>query len=103
METPIITATEVAIQQIKRILEQEQLTDQAVRVGISERGASGFQYQLEFCDQSEKGDTDVVLAQGDITFYVLANSVDELRGTTLDYVDTGFSAGFKFDNPNVTH
>jgi Fe/S biogenesis protein NfuA len=102
METPIITATEVATQQIKRILEQEQLADQAVRVGISERGPSGFQYQLEFCDRTEKGETDVVLEQDGVTFYVLAASVEELRGTKLDYVDTGFSAGFKFDNPNKT-
>jgi Fe/S biogenesis protein NfuA len=102
METPVITASAVAAQQIKRILEQEQLVDQAVRVGISERGASGFQYQLEFCDRSEKNDTDLELEQDGVLFYVLASSVEELRGTTLDYVDTGFSAGFKFDNPNKT-
>ena len=29
-------------------------------------------------------------------------SAEDLRGTKLDYVDTGFSAGFKFDNPNVS-
>jgi Fe/S biogenesis protein NfuA len=102
METPVITATAVATQQIKRILEQEQLADQAVRVGISERGASGFQYQLEFCDRTEKGETDLELEQDGVLFYVLAGSVEDLRGTTLDYVDTGFSAGFKFDNPNKT-
>lgn len=102
METPVITATAVATQQIKRILEQEQLVDQAVRVGISDRSASGFQYQLEFCDRSEKGETDLELEQDGVLFYVVAASVEELRGTTLDYVDTGFSAGFKFDNPNKT-
>ena len=102
METPVLTATPVATQQIKRILEQEQLADQAVRVGIAERGASGFQYQLEFCDKVEKGEGDLELEQDGVLFYIVAASVDELRGTMLDYVDTGFSAGFKFDNPNKT-
>jgi Fe/S biogenesis protein NfuA len=100
MDTPILKATEVATNQIKRILEQEGLNEQAVRVGISERSPTGFQYQLEFVDSDERKDDDLVFEQDTVTFYVAGDSVDDLRGTTLDYVDTGFSAGFKFDNPN---
>ncbi len=96
----IITATDNALLQIKRIVEQEGLADQAVRVGISDKSPTGFVYQLDFCDQSETRSDDSVLKQGEITFFVNGDSVDDLRGTTLDYVDTGFSAGFKFDNPN---
>jgi Fe/S biogenesis protein NfuA len=97
---PIIAPTENALSQIKRILEQEGLLDQAVRVGISDRSPTGFSYQLEFCDRSEKTDKDTVLEHGELMFLIDADSVEDLRGTTLDYVDTGFSAGFKFDNPN---
>ncbi|MET0339978.1 MAG: iron-sulfur cluster assembly accessory protein [Polyangiales bacterium] len=100
MDSPLLVATPVAIQQIKHILEEEGLASQAVRVGISERSPTGFQYQLEFCELSERKDDDLLLAQDDLTFYVAADSAADLRGTTLDYVDTGFSAGFKFDNPN---
>ena len=42
----------------------------------------------------------MILSQDGLTFYVAGDSASDLRGTTLDYVDTGFSAGFKFDNPN---
>jgi Fe/S biogenesis protein NfuA len=100
MDSPLLRATSVAIQQIKHILEEEQLADQAVRIGISERSPTGFQYQLEFCDRAERRDDDVLLEQDALLFYVAGDSADDLRGTTLDYVDTGFSAGFKFDNPN---
>ena len=100
MDSPLLVATPVAIQQIQHILEEEGLVDQAVRVGISERSPTGFQYQLEFCDRSERRDDDVLLEQDVLLFYVDGKSADDLRGTTLDYVDTGFSAGFKFDNPN---
>jgi len=96
----VLVATDAARTQIARILEQESLADQAVRVGIAERSPTGFQYQLEFCDRSETNASDLVLAQDELLFYIAGDSVDDLRGTKLDYVDTGFSAGFKFDNPN---
>lgn len=97
---PVLQATDEATQQIARILEQEQLSDQAVRVAIAERSPTGFQYQLEFCDVSERRADDFVFEQGALLFYIAGDSVEDLRGTKLDYVDTGFSAGFKFDNPN---
>lgn len=99
-EPVVLIATEVAVAQIERILESEQLVDQAVRVAIAERSPTGFQYQLEFCDRSERRDDDFVMEQGALVFFIAGDSVDDLRGTKLDYVDTGFSAGFKFDNPN---
>ncbi|MFT3927932.1 MAG: iron-sulfur cluster assembly accessory protein [Myxococcales bacterium] len=100
MESPILQVTADATAQIKKILEQEELAEQAVRVGIAEKSPTGFQYQLEFCDRSERVESDVLMEQDGVVFYVDGESVEDLRGTTLDYVDTGFSAGFKFDNPN---
>jgi Fe/S biogenesis protein NfuA len=98
METLIVTP--VATAQIKRILDQEGLSEQAVKVAISERSPTGFQYALEFVDRAEKGAGDLVLERDEVVFYVDGGSLDALTGTTLDYVDTGLSAGFKFDNPN---
>jgi Fe/S biogenesis protein NfuA len=100
MESPILKVTAVATAQIKKILEQEELSEQAVRVGVAEKSPTGFQYQLEFCDREERGETDVVFEQESVLFYVDGESAQDLAGTTLDYVDTGLSAGFKFDNPN---
>jgi Fe/S biogenesis protein NfuA len=100
MESPILQVTADATRQIKKILEQEELAEQAVRVGIAEKSPTGFQYQLEFCDRSEREQNDVLHEQDGVLFYIDGESAEDLRGTTLDYVDTGFSAGFKFDNPN---
>lgn len=100
MDAPLLQVTEVAIKQIKHILSEEGLSDQAVRVGISDRSPTAFQYQLEFCDRQDQKRDDVTLTQDELLFYVSGDSADDLRGTTLDYVDTGFSAGFKFENPN---
>jgi Fe/S biogenesis protein NfuA len=100
MSREVLSVTDVATSQIKRILEQEELSDQAVRVALVMRGPTNFQYQLEFCDRSDKKDDDFVFEQDGVMFYVAGGGLDQLRGTSLDYVDTGFSAGFKFDNPN---
>jgi Fe/S biogenesis protein NfuA len=100
MTTPILTVTEIATTQIKRILEQEGLSEQAVRVGVADQTPTSFTYQLEFCDRSEQTPRDTLYEQDELLFYIDEASVEVLRGTTLDYVDTGFSAGFKFDNPN---
>jgi Fe/S biogenesis protein NfuA len=100
MSTHVLSVSEVATSQIKRILEQEELNDQAVRVAVADRSPTGFQYQLEFCDKSDRRDDDQVFEQEGVLFYISGDSVEALTGTSLDYVDTGFSAGFKFDNPN---
>lgn len=99
-ERPVLTVTDVATSQIKSILEQEALAGQAVRVAIADKSPTGFQYLLEFCDREEREEADYVFEQDGVTFFVAGGSVEHLRGTSLDYVDTGFSAGFKFDNPN---
>ncbi|HVZ33448.1 MAG TPA: NifU family protein, partial [Polyangiaceae bacterium] len=49
--------------------------------------------------REDRRQDDLVLEQEDLLFYVAGESVQDLRGTKLDYVDTGFSAGFKFVNP----
>jgi len=100
MEEPIVRATQKATDQIKRILEQEGMAEQAVRVAIAQRSPTGFQYQLEFCERAERKPDDHESVQAAVLFYVDGSSADDLRGTVLDYIDTGLSAGFKFDNPN---
>ena len=69
-------------------------------MGLVVKSPTSYQYQLEFCDRSDKKDDDFVFEQDGVLFYVTGDGLEQLRGTSLDYVDTGFSAGFKFDNPN---
>lgn len=101
MEDVILTLTEGAVAQIKKIQEDdEELREQAIRVGISSRKATGFEYQLEFCDLDDKTEHDTIWEQDGVTLYVDAQSGPDLKGTSIDYVDQGFTAGFKFENPN---
>ena len=71
----------------------------ALRVGVVGGGCSGFQYDLDFSNDSRPGD---ISAEFDgLKVVVDERSALYLAGTTVDYVDTFGGAGFKFLNPEV--
>lgn len=99
-ESAMIQLTEVAVTQIKKIMEAEDCGEQAIRVAISRRNPTGFEYQLEFVDEAEREEGDALVEQDGIRLFVDGDSISDLHGASIDYQDNGFAAGFKFDNPN---
>ena len=96
----VVTVTESAAQQIKRLLDQEgKLASHALRLKVVGGGCSGLQYQLAFDDQLRENDAEVE-ASG-VRLVVDEKSALYLVGTTLDYVDTLMESGFKIQNPNA--
>jgi iron-sulfur cluster assembly protein len=96
----VVTVTESAAQQIKRLLDQEgKLESHALRLKVVGGGCSGLQYQLAFDDQIRENDAEVE-ASG-VRLVVDEKSALYLVGTTLDYVDTLMESGFKIQNPNA--
>ena len=63
-------------------------------------GCSGFSYEMYF--DSEVGPEDTVEDFDGVGVIVDNQSVDLLRGSTLDYQDGLMEAGFAINNPNVT-
>ena len=96
----LVTVTESAVSQIKRLLDQEgKLATHALRMKVVGGGCSGLQYQLMFDDQAKNGDHEVD-ADG-VRVVVDEKSALYLVGTTLDYIDTLMESGFKISNPNA--
>ena len=69
-----------------------------LRVGVRGGGCSGFQYQLAFDEQRE---SDVVFESHGLKLLVDGESLQFVRGSTIDYEESLQGAGFKVDNPNV--
>ena len=69
-----------------------------LRVGVRGGGCSGFQYQLAFDEQREN---DVVFESHGLKLLVDSESLQFVRGSTIDYEETLQGAGFKVNNPNV--
>ena len=69
-----------------------------LRVGVRGGGCSGFQYQLAFDEQREN---DIVFESHGLKLLVDGESLQFVRGSTIDYEESLQGAGFKVNNPNV--
>ena len=95
-----ITLTEKAAGEVKRIIEQQELGDAFLRVGVTGGGCSGFSYSLGFDkDYDEKVDSKT--QQHGVSMVVDKKSSLYLDGTTVDFYESIEKRGFTFDNPNA--
>jgi iron-sulfur cluster assembly protein len=96
----MITLTEKAISEIKKLMSQETSGATAgLRVGVKGGGCSGLSYVLSF----EKGPRpdDNVLEFNGVKVFMDPKSAIYLGGTELDFSDGLNGKGFTFRNPNA--
>ena len=94
----MITVTELAAQEVQRIIDSE---SKYLRIGVMGGGCSGFRYSLELV--KEKTDTDEVFPQHGIVVICDSKSHLYLDGTTIDFSNEPMGRGFVFNNPNATN
>jgi iron-sulfur cluster assembly protein len=96
----MITITDRGAAKVHEFLASQQadLGVAGLRVGVRGGGCSGFQYQLAFDEQREN---DTVFESHGLKLLVDNESLQFVRGSTIDYEETLQGAGFKVDNPNV--
>lgn len=97
----MITLTEKAVSEVKRLIEAQNLPQEAgLRVGVRGGGCSGLSYSLNFDTQQKESDR--VFDSNGIKIMVDSKSFLYLAGTILDYTDGLNGSGFTFNNPNAT-
>ena len=96
----MITITDKGAEKVRDFLASQQadLGVAGLRVGVRGGGCSGFQYQLAFDEQREK---DAVFESHGLKLLVDNESLQFVRGSTIDYEEGLQGAGFKVENPNV--
>ena len=70
-----------------------------VKLSTPRRGCSGLAYSVDFVTEAEPFDEKIETPGG--TLYVDGGSVLYLIGSTMDWVEDDFAAGFVFNNPNA--
>jgi iron-sulfur cluster assembly protein len=70
-----------------------------VKLSTPRRGCSGLAYSVDYVTEEEKFDEKIETPSG--AFYIDGASVLYLVGSTMDWRDDDFAAGFVFDNPNA--
>jgi iron-sulfur cluster assembly protein len=95
-----IELTDRAADRIREILQQQNLTEGGLRVGIKGGGCSGLSYLLDLETKERPGDK--IFERNGVKVYVDIKSFLYLNGTILDFKDEGglMGRGFFFNNPN---
>ena len=70
-----------------------------VKLSTPRRGCSGLAYSVDYVTQEQGFDEKIETPGG--TFYIDGASVLYLIGSTMDWVEDDFTAGFTFANPNA--
>ncbi|OGO15529.1 MAG: Fe/S biogenesis protein NfuA [Chloroflexi bacterium RBG_16_48_8] len=96
----MLEITEAAKEKIQELMEVNKKQGYALRVAIAGRGSQGFMYQLGFVNWDNKSSEDSVVDLDSIHVLVDSDTLPNLRGSTLDYVEDDFQKGFSIENPN---
>ncbi|PNU01780.1 HesB/IscA family protein [Novosphingobium guangzhouense] len=70
-----------------------------VKLSTPRRGCSGLAYSVDYVTEEAKFDEKIETPGG--LFYIDGASVLYLIGSTMDWVEDDFTAGFVFNNPNA--
>jgi iron-sulfur cluster assembly protein len=70
-----------------------------VKLSTPRRGCSGLAYSVDYVTEEKPFDEKIVTSGG--TFYVDGGSILYLIGSTMDWQEDDFAAGFVFENPNA--
>ncbi|MFM5955461.1 MAG: HesB/IscA family protein [Novosphingobium sp.] len=70
-----------------------------VKLSTPRRGCSGLAYSVDYVTEASRFDERIETPGG--LFFIDAGSVLYLIGSTMDWVEDDFAAGFVFANPNA--
>lgn len=96
----MITLSESATTQIKKLRDEEKMPDGGLRIAVVGGGCSGLSYKLDF--QKESQPSDKVFEVDGIKIFVDPKSFLYIKGLTLDYSGGLNGTGFTFKNPNAS-
>jgi iron-sulfur cluster assembly accessory protein len=96
----MFTVTTKAVDEIKKLLSEENIPNAFLRVRVVPGGCSGFSYEMGFDDETE--DSDQLFEKEGVKVAIDELSLPYLQGAVLDYNDGLNGTGFSINNPNAT-
>src|SRR5215212_8288121 len=94
-----ITLTTTAQERIADLMSRAPEGTVGVKLSTPRRGCSGLAYSVDYVTEEQPFDEKIETPAG--PFYVDGASVLYLVGSTMDWTEDDFAAGFTFDNPNA--
>jgi iron-sulfur cluster assembly protein len=94
-----LTLTPAAEARIAALMSHAPEDALGVKLSTPRRGCSGLAYSVDFVTAADP--LDEAIPVGETTLWVDAGSLLYLIGSTMDWQEDDFTAGFVFQNPNA--
>ncbi|MCJ2182260.1 iron-sulfur cluster assembly accessory protein [Novosphingobium sp. 1949] len=94
-----VVLTESAQARVAALMAQAPEGTIGVKLSTPRRGCSGLAYSVDYVAEENAMDEKIETPGG--VFYIDAASVLYLIGSTMDWQEDDFTAGFVFNNPNA--
>ena len=94
-----LTLTAAAEARIAALMARAPEGALGVKLSTPRRGCSGLAYSVDYVTEEKPFDEKIETPGG--AFYVDGASILYLIGSTMDWVEDDFTAGFVFQNPNA--
>ena len=95
----IITMTNSAAEQVKKILNSAPDGIDTILVGVDKSGCSGYSYKIDLAKSSEMKNFEYI-TKDDVKVFIDPKAIMFLLGSVMDYQTDKLSSRFVFDNPN---
>ena len=95
----ILTVTEHASIQLKKIIESAPSGTVGVLVGVDKTGCNGYSYKLDFAKKYEVENLEYI-QKDEVKVFIDPKATMFLLGSEMDYSTDKLSSRFVFKNPN---
>ncbi|MRG77105.1 MAG: iron-sulfur cluster assembly accessory protein, partial [ANME-2 cluster archaeon] len=93
----MVDITELAAEELKNLLEQENKQDHALRIFVAGMGCSGVSYGMSLDDT--KKEEDVELTSNGVRILIASSIQESLDAAQIDFIDNESGKGFILKDP----
>ena len=97
--TQMLTLTDAAASQVKKLIKESDAPVKGLRVGVSSKGCSGLSYVFEYAEDKKKLEEEVE-SKG-VKIFIDPMAIMYIMGSEMDYKQGRLQSGFVFNNPNA--
>ena len=95
----IISISDKAANQIKKIISIAEFETDGIIVGVDKSGCSGYSYKIDYAKDHNLNKYELIETKG-VKVYVDPAATMFLIGSEMDYLQDKISSRFVFNNPN---
>ena len=99
-QTELVSISQKAIDKVKEFSKVEEKSSPGLRVYVAGGGCAGLTYGMAVEEKST--DEEIIIETAGLKIFIDPFSAKYLNGSTIDYLESIESSGFKISNPNVT-